>query len=234
LFFFIKGALYRCFLSKCINWMLCFVLFYQQYQFGFGKRSDGAILLLAKRSRDFGFAAFGYGIEAFTPAGQAYLDSIFLPYLKENQYYTAFMAYADAIDDFLTQAESGRPYDSYNVPSMTPAERGTYRTWAIPISLILAFFAAYFVTAKWKRQRSSVKKGCAVRQHADAYIGDFVLTVQKDTILEQSTDRVWRTANDSYSNSGHSSGSASSSSSSSAGSFTSASGSKATGHSGKY
>lgn len=214
--------------------------FFERNGFGFGKYSDGAVLLLATKDRDFGFAAFGFGTYAFTPAGQGYLDKIFLPYLGGNQYYKAFMSYADAIDDFLTRAEADHPYNSYNIPLMTPAERSKYRMWAIAISLALALIIASRVTSKWKRQLVSVRK--RPTPHADAYIGDFVVTAQKDVLLDQYTDRERRVINNSNDyhtdDHGSSGGSSSSHSSrgggSSAGSFTTSSGSKGTGHSGKY
>jgi uncharacterized membrane protein YgcG len=49
--------------------------FFEQNGFGYGENLDGAILLLATEDRDFCFAALGFGIKAFTPAGQSILTS---------------------------------------------------------------------------------------------------------------------------------------------------------------
>jgi len=193
--------------------------FFEDNGFGFGANLDGAILLLATQDRDFGFASLGFGREVFTPAGQEYLDKLFLPYLKNDQYYEAFVTYAEAIDEFLTKAEAGRPYDKRNIP-LTPSERADYRKIAIIVSLCLPLLVALIVTFIWKRQLVSVRK----QDYAHAYIrdGSMVMTASSDIFLYRNVQMVARPKNND--NSSHSGGS----------SFTSSSGSSATGHSGKY
>ena len=191
--------------------------FFERNGFGAGDDLDGAILLLATRDRDFGFASFGFGLKAFTPAGQEYLDKLFLPQLRENQYYEAFMAYAEAVDDFLIKAKAGAPYDRGNIP-LTPSERAEYRLYAIMISLGLALAIAWYVTSKWKGQLVSVRR----EELAHAYIreGSMVLTARNDMFLYRHVHKTPRVKNDGGSSSG--------------GSFSSSSGREATGHSGKY
>ena len=85
--------------------------FFKQNGFGFGRALDGAILLLATRDRDFGFAATGFGLTAFTDAVNGHLIDLFLPHLRVDNYFEAFMVYADAVDDFVTQAKADpRPH----------------------------------------------------------------------------------------------------------------------------
>jgi len=194
--------------------------FFEQNGFGFGDDLSGAILLLATRDRDFGFASLGFGLKAFTPAGQEYLDKLFLPYLKEDLYYEAFMAYAEAVDGFLTKAEAGEPYDKGNIP-LTASERETYRLAALAVSLGLALVIAFCVTFGWRRQLVSVRR----EELAHGYIreGSMVLTAQKDIFLYRQVHKVRRPETDKSSSSGGSGGS-----------FTSSSGNTATGHSGKY
>jgi uncharacterized protein len=150
--------------------------------FGFGEDLDGAILLLATEDRDFGFAALGFGMDVFTPAGQEYLDKLFVPQLKNDQYYEAFMAYADAVDDFLVKAAAGMPYDKANIPTL-PSETVKYRLYGIAISLLLALIAALIVTSAWKQQLRSVHK----KDLAHAYIRErsMVLTGQRDIFLHR-------------------------------------------------
>ncbi|OQB25492.1 MAG: hypothetical protein BWY11_00355 [Firmicutes bacterium ADurb.Bin182] len=190
--------------------------FFEQNGFGFGEDLDGCILLLAVENRDFGFAAFGFGIEAFTPAGQGYLDKLVLPHLKNDQYYEAFMAYADAADDFLTKAEQGAPYDEGNIPK-TASQIRKYRIYGGLAALVLALIIAWSVTYAWKRQLISVRKD----DLAHAYIreGSMVLTGKKDIFLHRRVHRVQRVQNSSRSGGG---------------SFRSSSGRSATGHSGKF
>ena len=189
--------------------------FFEQNGFGFGRDVHGAILLLATGDRDFGFAANGFGFKAFTPAGQEYLVKLFLPHLQANRYAEAFMAYADAVDDFLTQAKAGRPYDMGNIP-LTVEERAEFRLYAVAGSLGLAFFVAFMVTITWAKQLKTVHK----EHFANAYIreGSMAVTVQQDIFLYSQVYSVKRAQN---LNTG-------------GGSFGSSSGGTFTGRSGKY
>lgn len=73
---------------------------------------DGILLLLAMEDRDFQISTSGYGIKAFTDYGiQTYLEPLFLPYLRENDYSGGFRAFADACDELLKTARAGIPYD---------------------------------------------------------------------------------------------------------------------------
>lgn len=85
--------------------------FFEENGFGFGDDLDGIILLLAMDERDFGLATLGYGLYAFTDVGQDYLVDQFLPHLRNDAYFEAFMAYADTVEDLLTAAEAGIPYN---------------------------------------------------------------------------------------------------------------------------
>jgi len=205
--------------------------FFEQNGFGYGEERDGIILLQATEERDFGFATLGYGLTVFTDSVQDRLEDMFLPYLRNDDFYGAYIAFADGVEDFLAAAETGEPYDGGNLPTDTGSE-----TWtetgpsplsglsgeAVALSLIVAFFVALIVTLVWKRQLKSVRR----QKQAALYIrrGSMVLTDSRDIFLYKHTTSV-RRARDS--DSGSSSGSSS-------GSFSSSSGSSSSGHSGKY
>ncbi|NLL50755.1 MAG: TPM domain-containing protein [Eubacteriaceae bacterium] len=191
--------------------------FYEQNGFGFGKNMDGAILLLATKDRDFGFASCGFGLTAFTPVGQEYLDKLFLPYLKKDQYFEAFMAYADGVDDFVTKAKAGEPYDKGNIPK-TPEEKFKMRLNGVWISLVVALLLALGITSSWKRQLISVRR----EDLAHAYVreGSVILNVQNDQFLYRNVSRTLRPKDKDRGSGG--------------GSFSSSSGTSFTGHSGKY
>ncbi|MCL1940378.1 MAG: TPM domain-containing protein [Synergistaceae bacterium] len=146
--------------------------FYEQNGFGFGNDLDGIILLLATEDRDFGFATTGYGLMVFSDDGQKYLEKMFLPHLKENKYFEAFMAYADAADNFLTNAEED------------------FRIWSTVNSLIIALIIAFTVTFIWKRQLKSVIK----QNFASDYVieGSMALTRQQDFFLYRNVSRTAR------------------------------------------
>lgn len=189
--------------------------FFEQNGFGFGSDLDGIILLLAMKDRDFGLATTGYGLKAFTDAGQVYLEKQFLSYLKANKYFEAFMAYANAVDDFLAKAKSGKPYDKDNIP-LTASELKGYRIWSLVVSLILALIIALIVTLSWKSQLKSVRK----ENLAGAYIiqGSMVVTRSRDIFLHRSVSKTARPKNES----------------SGGGGFKSSSGRSSSGRSGKF
>ncbi len=190
--------------------------FFEQNGFGYGSEIDGAILLLATKDRDFGFASFGYGLTAFTSVGQDYLDTFFLPFLKKDQYFEAFMAYADAVDNFVLQAKTGAPYDKGNIPK-TAAEILKMRLIAALASLVIGLGLAGGITSSWKRQLRSVHQ----EDWAHEYVREdsVVLSQKHDTFVNRFVDRTARPKdNDSGGGS----------------TFSSSSGRSATGHSGKY
>lgn len=193
--------------------------FFEQNGFGFGNDLDGIVLLLATEDRDFGFATTGYGFTAFTDAGQEYLEKLFLPHLKKDNYFEAFMAFADGVDDFVTKAKAGKPYAAGNIP-LTYEELMEYRIWSVIGSLLLGWLIALIVVTPWELELRSLRKDF----FANVYIreGSMALSRSKDILLFSNVTMSPRVKNDSSSGGG------------SSGSFRSSSGRSATGRSGKY
>ena len=191
--------------------------FYEQNGFGIGSDLDGIILLLATDDRDFGIAYTGFGFKAFTDAGREYLEKHFLPYLRINDYNAAFLAYADAVDDFVTKAKAGKPYTLSNIP-LTAEEQDEHRTWSAIVSVVIGLIIAFIVTFIWKRQLKTVRG----ENFAHAYIreGSMVLTAQQDIYEYRNITSKLRPKNNSSGGGG--------------GSFKSSSGRSFGGRSGKY
>ena len=189
--------------------------FYEQNGFGYNTDLSGIILLLAAQDRDFGFAFFGFGEEAFTDSGQDYLEAAFVPYLSDDDYYGAFMAFGNAVDELLIQAEAGTPYDAGNIP-LTAAQISQYRLYGVITSLVLALIIALTVTLVWKSQLVSVRR----QDLAHAYIGagGVNVTNSKDIFLHRQVHKEKRKVE----------------SKGGGGSFKTSSGRSAGGRSGKY
>ncbi len=188
---------------------------FEKLGFGYGDGRDGAILLLAMQERDLGFAALGSGITTFTPQGQEYLDTLFLPDLQSDRYFQGFLAFVDGVDDFLTMAEAGTPYLSGYIP-LAASERRSYQMTAIGASLFVALIAA-FITAQIARgQLKSVRQ----QQYAQGYIrqGSLHVEISRDLFLYRNLRREERQET----------------SKKSGGSFKTSSGRSATGHSKKF
>jgi len=158
--------------------------FFEQNGFGLDGKLDGAILLLATEDRDFGFAATGFGLKVFTPAGQNYLISLFLPHLSLGDYFEAFMAYADAADDFLAKAKDGEPYNKKNIPIAYSDESDEIFyvrliLWVIflPLALIIAIIATEAERSKLRTIRTENLASSYVRK------GSMVLTESRDIFL---------------------------------------------------
>lgn len=194
--------------------------FMEENGFGYAGTDDCAILLLAVENRDFGFAAQGYGLQVFTEAGQEYLDKLFLPNLKQDRYFEAFMAFADAADEFISQADSGEPYDKGNIPR-TPSERLGRQLLFVFISLAAGLAVAGIATSRWKKQLKSV----VLQAGAAEYVrpGSLVVTGQQDVLLYSNVSRSAKPKESNNSSGGNGGGS-----------FSSSSGKSTTGHSGKY
>jgi len=194
--------------------------YYEEHGYGLGPDNAGIILLLAMQYRDFAFVTpEGYGTYAFTDAGQEYMERLFLPDLKNNNFYGAFMTFADAADDFLVRAEAGRPYNTGNIPRFTPAERRTARTRTIFGSVIFGLVISLIVTGIWTAQLKSIRK----QNFAQSYIrqGSMNLRVQRDVFLHKNVVKTRRAKESSSSGGG-------------SGSFKSSSGGNFSGRSGKF
>jgi len=191
--------------------------FYERNGYGFGRDLDGAILLISMQRRDFAFVTTGYGLVAFTNAGQEYLERQFLPHLQSDDFYEAFMVYANAVDDFVTRAAAGEPYNRGNIPTYTASERNTLRLQAAVVSIVVALIIPGIVVGVWTSQLKSVRK----QDLAHAYVrpGSFSLTAQHDIFLFRRVSKTRR-----QTNTGSGGGSSGSFRSSSGGSFSGRSG----------
>lgn len=89
---------------------------YDDGGFGMGAQQDGILFLLNMKERDWAISTHGFGITAFTDAGQNHIMKEVLSHLKKDEYYRAFKAFAGFTDDFIGRAKSGKPYDAKTLP----------------------------------------------------------------------------------------------------------------------
>lgn len=138
---------------------------YHGYDFGVGSERNGAMLLLSMESRDF--ATFFYGEKteyAFDSYGQEKLEDSFLDKFGENDWYGGFTGYLDACEDYLTQAEAGKPVRA-------PL------TGSIGLVIVLACLASLAVCMSLKRRMKTVRQ----KAEANEYVcGSLALTASDD------------------------------------------------------
>lgn len=132
--------------------------YYDYNGYGFGENNDGCLLLISLEDRDWHISTTGYGITAFTDAGIEYIGKQLVDDMGDGKWSKAFTRFADLADDFVTQAKSGTPYDTGNLPKNVGSI-----IKSILVSLAIGLIAAFFLTDKISKKYTK-----AVRQKADA------------------------------------------------------------------
>ena len=153
--------------------------------YGYGDGKDGILLLINTDTRDWAISTHGYGITAFTDAGQEYIIDQIKPYLSEDDFASAFDEFADQCDIFLTQAATGEPYDSSNMP-------GSEKSFSLIIDILAGIVAgcviAFIVVGRDKAALKSVRREAAARNYMRP--GSLKLLVNENRFLYSHVDRI--------------------------------------------
>lgn len=180
--------------------------FYDYNGYGFDETRDGILLLVAMDDREWAISTCGSGIPTFTDAGQEYIVEQFKPDLSDGYYADAFNTFADLCDDYITQAETGEPYDYGNMPK---EDFPLFRN--ILIALVVGLVIALIVVLGMASQLKSVK----AQGNASNYTvpNSLRLTKNKDFYLYHVVTKTARPKDDDSSSGGSSSHTSSSGSS---------------------
>ena len=145
-------------------------------------RADGILLLVSMEDSDWWVSTTGYGITAITDAGLVYISDRFVPYLSNGEYAQGFAEFAELCDAFITQAKTGDPYDSHNLPKEPFAFIRN-----LIIALVIGLAAALFATESMKSKLKTVRQ----QAKADDYVaaGSLQLTHSRDLFLYTHLDR---------------------------------------------
>lgn len=138
--------------------------------------------MISMEERDWCISTTGYGITAFTDAGQAYISERFVTDLSVGDYAAAFTNFAVLCDAFITQADTGEPYDIDHLPQ-EPFDL----VWNLAVALIIAFVISLIVTGIMRGQLKTMHS----QSEADNYIkqGSMHLTRKNDLYLYRHVDR---------------------------------------------
>lgn len=163
--------------------------FYDYNGYGFGENRDGVLLLVSMEDRDWWISTSGYGIFAFTDAGIEYISEKFLSDLSNDDYSEAFTKYAKLCDEFITQAKTGEPYDTNNLPK----ESFDVFT-SLLISLVVGILVSLIVTGKMKGKLKTVR----MQPAAEEYVrnGSMLVTESSDLFLYSHVDRRVKSKDD--------------------------------------
>jgi len=143
--------------------------FFDYNGYGMGEDKDGVLLMIDMGQRDYWISTSGYGIEAFTDAGIAYIGEQIVGSLGDGDYMSAFELFADLCDDFVTQAKKGNPYDVSHMPK-APFNKGLC-FW---ISLFIGFVLSAIVNMILQAQLKTVAKENSAANYVKA--GSLVVT----------------------------------------------------------
>lgn len=87
--------------------------YYDKNGYGFGDEASGVLLLLAMETREWAISTCGEGRYALTDYGTESVFSEITEYLSNDEYYTAFDAYLDALEPYFDAYVQGDPIDGY-------------------------------------------------------------------------------------------------------------------------
>lgn len=123
--------------------------------YGAGDGADGILLYVSSSPRNYWFSTHGSGETFFNDNGLAYLEKKILPYLKENDFYSAFKAYAEYSDELLEMAAQGEPFNKKQYDM-------TYLLGVIGGALILPLLIAFvFMKRKLAKMKTAVEQNYA-------------------------------------------------------------------------
>lgn len=144
--------------------------------------SDGVLLLISMEEGDWWISTTGYGITAFTDAGIEYIGGKVVPYLSDGAFAEGFTLFADLCDQFLTQAKSGDPFDTHNLP-----KEPFKLVRNVTLALVIGLAAAFFTTGAMKKKLKSVVQ----KAQANDYVtpGSLQIAKSRDFHLYTHLDR---------------------------------------------
>lgn len=156
--------------------------FYEYLEYGYGENRDGLLLLISVEDGEWWISTCGYGITAFTDYGIQYIGKKIQPYLSNGDFVTAFDTYATLCDTFITQARTGRPFDTNEKP-----DEPLSVLW-IPASLIIGFILAKVIVGKMKGKLKTVK----AQNTANNYMkkDSMQITESRDRFLYHTVNRT--------------------------------------------
>lgn len=153
--------------------------FFDEHMYGMGSGEDGILLLISMENRDWAISTCGFGIEAFTDAGQEYMVEQFKPYLSDGDYYEAFDQFADLCDDYIIQAKKGKPYDISSLP-----KQSIQFYWVI-IAVVGGCLVSLIIMLCFKAQLKTVRH----QPYAGDYVKNLKLNRQQDIYLYRNVSR---------------------------------------------
>lgn len=143
---------------------------------------DGVLLLISTGDGAWYISTCGKGITIFTKAGIEYIGDKIVSHLKKDKYNDAFDEFAQLCDEFATQAETGEPFDSNNLP-----HEPLSGVWII-IAVVVGFLIALMVVGNMKSKLKTVRSQSGAANYVRE--GSMNVTGSRDLYLYRTVTRV--------------------------------------------
>lgn len=160
--------------------------FFDYNGFGIGPNADGILLMISMEDRDWAISTHGFGITAFSDAGQAHIMKQILPSLGEGDFFAAFSEFSTLADQFLEQAKNDAPYveETLPKPEISPKEYAVRLLVSAVLSVLLSLIPLAFLTSSHKSIRSQTHAGTYIRD------GSFQVTEGNDLFMYSRESRT--------------------------------------------
>lgn len=171
--------------------------FFDYNGYGIGSGRDGIILLVSINdgNRFYWFSAHGYGSTAFSDNDTENMGEQIVPYLKDGDYYSAFVRYAEMAEDLLEYARTNAV--SEEIYSKKSAFDISRLLIAFVAGVVIAFIATWVMRGKLKTVRMQSGAGDYVRN------GSMNITNSRDTFLYSHVNKTAIPQDDSSNDSSH-------------------------------
>lgn len=146
--------------------------------------SDGIIFVVDTKKRLWNMSVKGEAKQAITENyGLEILDKKLLKHLRDDEYETCFLEYAELCEKFFEAYDEGKPYGATR-PYITAG----LVIKSLLIGAVIGLVAALIVTALLKKQLRSVQKGTTANNFVRQ--GSFKLETNKDLFLYKNVTKV--------------------------------------------
>lgn len=172
--------------------------YYESSAFGYGSDRSGVLLLIDMETHEWWISTCGYGITAFTDAGIDYIGEKITAYFSDGRYAEGFGEFAELCDEFVTQARSGEPFDTKNLP-----REPLSAVWIL-ISLLVGLVVASIIVGGMKNKLKTVRANDKANSYLKA--DSLNITESREMFLYRTVTRTAK-AQQSNNDSGSSGGS---------------------------
>ena len=171
--------------------------YYDYFDYGYGSRKDGCILLHVIDSRDIVASTSGRGISILNSAAENKLFNDVITHLGSGNYYEAYFTFLTDWEEFLSLDAKGIAYRAEKI------KYGFFYHWNIIILLIiwaLSFVIALIVVHSWRAQMNTALS----KTQAAVYVvpNSLQFSEKKDNFLYSTVTKTPKASSNSLSGGG--------------------------------